>query len=131
MIYLTISLVRIAPGYINPYYSIRDTSRDLATLLSGSSAISVFRAEGLFNENSLRYTRWEVNRTLEIPEILVMAFRPDKRGKDILAEEYRLVKSYDLYVSPEFYISYPNFVPTITVYKNKKRTGGNHKKSVP
>jgi len=131
MCYLTVSLVRIAPGYINPNYSMRDLSRELGTLLSGSSAIVAYSTEGLFNENSLRYTNIiKVNSPLEMPEILVMAFRRDSdRWEDIVTQQYRLVKSYDLSFSPEYYHTYPT-TTTVTVYKRKIETRGDPKLSV-
>ena len=53
---LTVSLVRIVPGYFDRHYSIRDSSRDLGRLLPASARIATFKAETLFNNNNLRYS---------------------------------------------------------------------------
>jgi len=121
LFYLTISLVRIAPGYTNPHYSIRDTSRDIGKLLSGSAAIVTVKGETLFNENNLRYKSfWN---PVEKPEILVIAFRLEQ-NRDILKREYHLLKSYQLYVAPEYLRTHQNSAAglpervTVSVYKN-------------
>jgi Dolichyl-phosphate-mannose-protein mannosyltransferase len=104
LFYLTISLVRIAPGCLNPHYSIRDTSRDLGALLSGSHTIASIEADGLFNENDLPYeslTVPEFNLLGNKPEIVVVAFAYE-RVKNILEQEYYPIKTYDLYLSPAY-----------------------------
>ena len=108
--YMMISLVAIAPGYTDPHYSMRDTSRDLGVLLSGFQGIASYKAEGLFNGNSLRY---ESLAALTLPrdsrpEIIVVAFlRPSLEV--LLEQEYGVLKSYNLYVSPVFYRLHPTF----------------------
>lgn len=123
--YLTVSLARIAPGYIHPHYSIRDTSRDLGRLLSNSSAIVTKRAEGVFNDNSLRYRGLGgATRNSEMPEALVIAFAFD--GGSVFGREYYLVKTYELYVSPEYYRLHPDRVrdapggAVVRVYRRKR-----------
>lgn len=128
MCYLTISLVRIAPGYINPHYSMRDTSRDLGTFLSGSSIIVAGGTEGLFVENSLRYVSFLMaDGPMELPEIIVMSFSRAKVRKDIIAEEYLPVKSYDLHVAPEFPRAHSKSVKAVTVYRRRIGTDNDHK----
>jgi len=100
--YLVILLVRISPEYMSPHYSMRDTSRSLGSLLSGSSTIGTVGADGLFNENNLPYKNFlEANWSVDRPEILVVAFRHEW-VKGIVAQDYRPIKTYDLYVSPEY-----------------------------
>jgi 4-amino-4-deoxy-L-arabinose transferase-like glycosyltransferase len=108
--YMAISLVRIAPGYIDPHYSIKDAS---------------------FNNNSLRYRPLSYRhsrdrfRTSEVEEILVVAFAKRQRLEDLLEREYKLVNSYDIYVSPEYYALHPATVLTfprgsiVRVFKRK------------
>lgn len=122
-LYMIISLPRIAPGYINPHYSIRDASRDLGTILSSQSAIMTIAAEGLFNGNALRYKSFmNVNWPVEKPQIAVVAFRNVER-MPLFKQNYHFVKSYKIFVSPEYYRaggsgvldSFDGF--TVTVFK--------------
>jgi hypothetical protein len=103
--YLLVSLVAIAPSYLDPHYSIRDTSRDLGKLLRDSSLIIAVKSEGLFTENTLRYQHMSPAKLRQDKsEIVVLAFefsRPELSR--VLEREYQLVKSYDLYVSPGLY----------------------------
>jgi hypothetical protein len=101
--YMTLSLIRIAPGYLEPRYTIRDTSAALGRLLSDySGAVGTIDGEGLFNGNRLRYTSI-VKRTLgpARPDALVVVGEiEDPAG--VLAREYRVVATYPLYVAPEY-----------------------------
>jgi hypothetical protein len=130
MFYMAISLVSVSPGYTDPRYSIKDASQDLGRLYSGPYQIFIMGAEGLFNNNSLRYRRlgdkpWNSERE----EIVVVAFAYRQRLEDILAQKYRLVHSYDLYVSPEYYRLHPFTVSTfprgkiVRVFKRREGTG--------
>jgi hypothetical protein len=110
MTYMMISLISIAPGYIDPHYTIRDTSKDLGRLYSGANQILSLKAEGLFNNNSLRYiTKGYSLQNVETGDILVVAFPhrlafPHRRPvKDFLEKKAYLVHSYYLYLSPEYY----------------------------
>ena len=97
--YLTISLAGVAPGYLNPHYTMRNTSRDLGALFSGSGAIASIGADGLFNENDLPYeslTAPEFNELGKKPEIVAVAFY-NKWVKTILDRHYRVTKTYDLF----------------------------------
>jgi hypothetical protein len=99
--YLLTGMIRLAHGYMDPHYSIRQASRDLETLLAKSPSIAVSRAEALFNENTLAYASFNRRDTREKPENLVVgfAFRGDEEW---LKQNYRPVKVYNLYVSPEY-----------------------------
>jgi hypothetical protein len=126
--YSAVALLRIAPGYVDPHYSIRDTSRDLGTLLAGfPGVVATSGADALFAENRLRYATvrrrtwpaWE-------PEVLVIAFDFDDRGGR-LARDYCLLRRYELYVSPEYYRARPRVTPTtslgerVSVYRRAPR----------
>ena len=104
---VTVALVRIAPGYFDRHYSIRDSSRDLGRVVPASAAISTFRAETLFNNNNLRYSSfgWSSKK----PDFLLVAFNVP-RIQDMLESEYNLIRSYDLWVSPEYDYSGSNSV---------------------
>jgi hypothetical protein len=100
--YLAISLFRALPGYMSPNYSIRDTSRDLGTVLSGHHTIASIEADGLFNENNLPYeslTVPEFNLLRERPKNVVVAFAYE-RVKNVLEHEYHLIKIYNLHLVP-------------------------------
>ena len=102
IIYLSISLVGLAPGYLNPHFTIRDVSRHLGATLSGTTSIAAIRTESLFNDNKLRYQSIKtVNWSAEKPEILVVAFGFG-RGLEGIRREYRPIMRYNLYVSPEY-----------------------------
>ena len=102
LFYLLTLAIKIAPGYVNPHYSIKSASRDMGLILSGSSTIVTIAAESLFNENKLSYKGlFDTNWPAEKPEIIVVAFRHEW-VKDIVAQDYRQIKTYDLYVSPEY-----------------------------
>ena len=120
---MLIALPSVAPGYIDPHYSMADTSRDLGKLLSSRSRISALRTEGLFNDNHLRYssyTRWAQGK----PEALVLAFTDVKRVL-ILQKDYELVKSYKLLAPREDYQFRPDSLPNdgegvvVSVYVKK------------
>jgi len=100
---LSVALVRIAPNYFYRQYSIRDSSRDLGLLVPASARIATFKAETLFNNNNLRYRSgyrsfgWPAQK----PDFLLVTF--DYTGlKDILAEQYRFIKRYNLWILPQY-----------------------------
>ena len=105
--YLSVSLIGLAPGYLNPRYTIRDASRHLSTLLAGGSGlIATSQAESLFTENSLRYrsVAWKRWPSPD-PEVLIVAGNVDEMTARHRA--YRLIHQYTLYVAPAFHESYP------------------------
>jgi 4-amino-4-deoxy-L-arabinose transferase-like glycosyltransferase len=123
IVYSAILFFRIAPAYVSPHYTMRDSSRDLGNILSGQSSISAIRTEALFSENTVRYkSYWPV----ENPEMVVIAF---STMKNLLAlqQNYDLVKRYKIFVSPHRYFDgtilgrYSTEGVTVKVYK-KKRT---------
>jgi len=107
---VTVSLARIAPGYFDRHYSIRDSSRDLGRVVPASAAISTFRAETLFNNNNLRYSSFRIGTwSSEKPDFVVVAFNiPQVQG--ILESKYNFVRSYNLWISPEYDYSDSNSV---------------------
>jgi len=101
--YTALALVRIAPGYLTPRYTIAETSRDLGRLLGNSvgDGIATANAEGLFNGNALPY-RAIIGRTWPSyrPDTLVTVFVfNDPEG--LLERDYRPIARYHLYTSPE------------------------------
>ena len=100
---LIIMVARIAPGYVNPHFSMREVSRDLEKLLVNASTITALRSDSLFNENKLRYkssldTGWPPEKT----EIVVTAFISEP-WKSILDREYHVMQRYQVFVAPEYY----------------------------
>jgi hypothetical protein len=123
--YVTLGLVQLAPGYLDPLFSMREASRDLGVLLAGSSRdIATANAEGLFNDNALPYRsilgdRWPT----KMPEVIVIAFKFDDPQR-LLEREYRLIRSYRIYVSPEYARTEDPWIPaseaeqvTVRVYR--------------
>jgi len=111
--YALVALVQLAPGYFSPHYTIRDTSRQLGTLLAGfSGSVATADAEGLFRENRLRYTvvsehRWRADK----PEVVITVFGFADLER-MLAEDYCQIGAYPLYVAPEYYRANPMSAPT-------------------
>jgi hypothetical protein len=108
---IALSIVNVAPNYVDPHYSIREASRGLGQLLSGyGGVVSTFKGEGLFSENRLRYVSivseraWQVNR----PDVVVTVFDfRDSASQGVLERDYCLIARYPLYVSPECFRSSP------------------------
>jgi hypothetical protein len=91
------------PGYLDPHYSVRHTSRDLGRALADSKSIAVFRAEGLFNGNVLAYRSFDEETQFEKPDAVVVGFvlrAPDPI--EWLEQNYRVARIYRLYASPEY-----------------------------
>ena len=99
MVCLTISLVRIIPGYFDRHYSIRDSLEISADYFLATARIATFKAETMFNNNNLRYSSfaWRAKK----PDFLLVTFDFTKI-KDFLEKQYRFIKSYNLWVSPEY-----------------------------
>ena len=126
MTYMVISLFSLSPAYMDPHYSIRDASQAIGRLYFGAHQIFTVRAEGLFNNNSLYYRKFDHRlRTSAKDEILVVAFATHQSVETFLEREYRIVNSYDIYLSPEFYRLHPATVSTfprgkiVRVFKRK------------
>ncbi|MGH9201217.1 MAG: hypothetical protein ACRD2A_08285, partial [Vicinamibacterales bacterium] len=101
--YMVLSLVRIAPGYLEPRYTIRGASVALGELLSDSTdAVATVDGEGLFNQNQLPYTSilepWLGSAR---PDALVVVGGMLDPGR-VLERRYRIVARYPLYVAPEY-----------------------------
>jgi hypothetical protein len=105
-LYALLGVVRLAPGYLEPHYSMRDASRDLGALLAGTPGrIGALGGEALFSENGLQYRSvlggsWPAPP----PDVLLLAGQikdPDGR----LGREYRLVRQYAIEISPELVVN--------------------------
>jgi Dolichyl-phosphate-mannose-protein mannosyltransferase len=105
-----LGLVRLAPGYLDPHFSMRDSSRDLGTLLSGvPGSIRTLGGEALFSDNRLRYGSILGGEWPRAPaDVLVLAGRIND-PQDRLHREYRLIRQYAIYVSPEFILGEPTW----------------------
>ena len=109
----------------------RETSRDLGVLLAGSSEnIVASNAGGLFNDNALSHRSIEWERwTTTKPEVIVIAFKFDD-PKRLLEREYRLIRSYRIYLSPEYARTEDPWIPaseaeqvTVRVYRRIAGSG--------
>jgi hypothetical protein len=96
-------VARVAPSYLHPHYTMRETSTALgATLAAGPDLLISSRAEGLFTGNRLPYRStlgrtWPAHR----PERIVIVFRFDD-PEDLLRKDYTLTATYRLFLSPEY-----------------------------
>lgn len=96
-------VARVAPSYLHPHYTMKETSAALgATLASGPDLLVASRAEGLFTGNRLPY-RSTLGRTWpdRKPERIVVVFRFDDPD-DLLRRDYTLTATYRLFLSPEY-----------------------------
>ena len=106
VVYLVFSLVRIAPGYLQPRYTIRETSAALGRVLSAvPDAVGTIDGEGLFSENRVHYASIR-KRTLGSarPGALVIVGEI-KDPTNVLGREYRIVARYPIYVAPEYFLT--------------------------
>ncbi len=121
VLYAMLGLARLAPGYLDPHYSMRDVSRDLGARLAGDSGrIAALGGEALFNENRLAYQtimgrRWPASP----PEVLLLAGRLIDPG-DRLAREYRLIRHYTIHVSPELVNKASTWDPTVGPFRRTR-----------
>jgi 4-amino-4-deoxy-L-arabinose transferase-like glycosyltransferase len=115
--YFALSTIRLVPGYLNPHYTIRDTSRELESLVAGRTVAST-QSEGLFNDNALRYRIWRASPT-DKPEIIVaVTYDPDDPER--VDDTYALIKTYRAYVAPEYLeIHGLSGMPEIKIYKRR------------
>jgi hypothetical protein len=104
-VYAALGLIRLAPGYLEPHYSMRAVSRDLGSLLAGAPGrIGAIGGEALFSENRLPYRSlmggsWPASP----PDVLLLAgLLNDPEGR--LGREYRLIRLYAIHVSPEYIV---------------------------
>ena len=120
--YLAASIIRLAPAYLDPHFTIRDISRDLGVLLDSGTSIATSRAEGLFNDNSLRYRYFDrFDLKDNAPEIVVTVFDDSMGVREILEERYHVIKTAVLYVSPQYQETHPtSLLPKIKVYKKNQ-----------
>ena len=120
--YLVASTMRLAPAYLDPHFTIRDTSRELGVLLEGGHSIVTSSAEGLFNDNLLRYQRFRaIALKDDAPEIVVTVFDNARGAREILEKRYHVIKTGVLYVSPQYHETHPtDLLPTMKVYKKNK-----------
>jgi hypothetical protein len=93
-----LSFTRSASLYLAPHYSIKESSQDLTSLFSDCVNVRALRTEGIFNNNSLHYQSLKDD---ESPECVLVAFSAIDREAEFDAE-YDLVKTYRIFVSPEF-----------------------------
>ena len=116
--YLVVSIMRLAPAYLDPHFTIGDTSRDLGILLDGAPSIATHRAESLFNDNSLRYRRFLPNAPKDYAPEIVVVFDDPWTASEVLETRYHVIKTGVLFVSPQYRETHPTFsLPTVRVYK--------------
>jgi hypothetical protein len=128
-IYATIVVVlaaaKIVPMYLEPHYSMKQTSRDLGAYLRDAESVTTLRGASLFNDNRIPYRHYD--RVLwkgSPPDIVVVAF-PNQRIPPVIEEDYALVRTFDVYIAPAYFRLHPEHQPTgplgetVRVYKRK------------
>jgi hypothetical protein len=97
VVWAAIWAVHIAPGFLDPHFTVRDASRDLGRRLAGAPGVAAYKAEGLFIDNALafRTAGWK-DLESEKPTLIVTR-SPFGGDRDFLLQHYELVTSYDLY----------------------------------
>jgi hypothetical protein len=112
-LYAGLGLIRLAPGYLEPHYTMREASREIGALLAGAPGrIDVYGGDALFSENRLPYRSLMAARWAGTPAgPLVVAGRILDPGER-LGREYRLVRQYSIYTSPEYVLGEGSWTPT-------------------
>jgi Dolichyl-phosphate-mannose-protein mannosyltransferase len=112
-LYAGLGVVRVAPGYLEPHYTMREASRDLGVLLARvPGRIGAIGGDSVFSENRLPYRsllgrRWPASP----PDVLILAgLLEDPQGR--LGREYWLIRQYAIYVSPEYVLGEVSWKPT-------------------
>ena len=123
-VYLALSVSRIATTYVEPRYTIKETSRQLGTLLSGTSGvIATARGDGLFLDTALYFRAlpddWEVWQ----PAAVVIAADAQATTARI-DRDYELVAVRRLYVSRELLAARLPQAPTIELIRVCRRRAG-------
>ena len=112
-LYAGLGLIRLAPGYLEPHYTMREASREIGALLAGAPGwIDVYGGDALFSENRLPYrsllgARWSGSPA---GALVVAGLIKDPDGR--LGREYRLVRQYSIYTSPEYVLGEGSWTPT-------------------
>lgn len=107
-------VARVAPSYLHPRYTMKETSAALGvTLADAHDAIASSRSEGLFNGNALAY-RSTLGRSWppRKPDVIVIAFRFDD-PQQVLQREYELIATYRLFISPDYEDEHSGTLDTI------------------
>ena len=127
------SVLSVAPGYLPPSYTMRQTSRELGTVLDGAGSVTSFAADGLFLENKVPFrAHYRIDPLDNKAEYVVWAFRKGigSANRRMLSTEYRPVLEFRVGVSPRYrwrtpdpYGSMQPF-QSVTVLKRIETSGG-------
>ena len=114
-----ILLAEAAPPILAPTYTIRDASRALPALLSGTQRIRTFTAESLFLDNTLRFRVIERN---ERDYDAIVIFEHGFQSRRFLASERGAnlvqVQTYPLHISPRYELLASKYGPaSVAVYR--------------
>ena len=95
-------LARLAPGYLNPHYSIREASRDLAVRLGMPPDGSAPRRARC----SSATTAWPTGASSAAASLRISRFpgdgRAPRRPAGVLGRDYALIHVYSIHISPEY-----------------------------
>jgi hypothetical protein len=93
--WLGLSAIHIAPGVIQPRFTLRDASIDFGRTFAHASSIGSHRIQGIFLDNTLAYkSDWGESKE-DRAEIVVALHRKSTPEYSDLG--YRVVKTYDIY----------------------------------
>jgi hypothetical protein len=113
IVWVAIWVVHIAPGFLDPHFTVRDASRDLGKRLAGTPEVAAYKAEGLSIDNTLalRFAIWKDMKS-EKPTLIVTV-SPFRGDRDYLRQHYEFVTSYDLYTPRITRVQRPRLSPEV------------------
>ncbi len=91
-------LGHLAPGFLDPRYSVRDGSRELGELLAGEPEIGQMYAWGLFIDNALGYRTLDDAAFPSDPPPLLVIQESLTATRDDLRAHYEVVAAYEIYL---------------------------------
>ena len=93
--WLGLSAIHIAPGVIQPRFTLRDASIDLGRSFAHASSIGSHVMQGIFLDNTLAYKSDWGEFEEDRPELIVALMRDGTPEYGDLG--YKVVKTYDIY----------------------------------
>jgi hypothetical protein len=117
-LFLAVSLPRVLPGYLTPHFTLREVSQELGTIIGPDEFVATTFAEGLFNDNTLHYSLRNLAEMRDLPPFFASVPGVNfNLGIDdtFLAKHYELVRTFEIYVSPEFYALNRRYRPSSTL----------------
>lgn len=114
-LYAIVALPRILPGYLDPHHTLRDISREFEAIAPPGAEFATLDAAGFFNDNQLSHITdnlENLDKAGRLPAFISAA--PGVNfglgiNHTLLDNEYELFRTFEVYVSPEFYRLHPRY----------------------